>query len=164
MSASWRPVFEPEDKIAAMLAIADVVVDRLKDDVPLTARAWLRDALRARAAGRVATLDAALGLRPPQLRTARAGARHALIRELAASTGLAEPWAAAGEVQLILEGTHEPSPAGREACEKLRSDPECARTHHGLYRILTDAKSEVRVSRRSRVIVEMHPPQRRKVR
>lgn len=155
MTAPRRPVFEPseEEKLPALARLADVIVDRLKDDLGLVERAWLRDALRARATGRAATLDAALGLRPPQLRTVRAAARHALIRELAAATGLVEPWAAAGEVAYILEGEHEPSPSGREACARLRNDPDCPRTQTHLWRVLTDAKSEVRISKRARAIV-----------
>lgn len=144
--ARTRPTFQPDDPIAALRAIVGAL--HLLPCVDVVARLWLRDALRARIAGEAASIDEALGLPAPsvQPRTARAEARHGLLRELAASTGLTEAWAAAGEVALLLAGEHEPGPTSAGLCARLRADPDCPRSRRQLYRVLTDTRAAVCVS------------------
>lgn len=158
-------IFQPGDPIAALRAIADGL--HLLPGVSPVHRLWLRDALRARLSGEAASIDAALGLpsQHPQPRSARTAARHALLRELAESTGVREAWAAAGEVALLLAGEHAPVPTAAALCARLRADPDCPRSLRQVYRVLrADTAAAVCVSTPPHAQIEPATHHRRRAR
>ena len=90
----------------------------------------------------VRAIRAAIEARPAREKTprqVRAERREALLRELAEAVGLTGPWARAGALVLIVAGTR-PAPQGFERhAERLRNDPECPRSQHGIFRHLAVA-------------------------
>ncbi len=111
----------------------------------MVAKIWLQRALRDRLEGRATTIDAALGLPAPQPRQVRAAERHALIRDVAAATGL-RGWAGAGNLERMLAGDVPPPPQARDAVARLRAD-RYAIGQRQIYRALvTDTTTRVCVS------------------
>jgi len=109
------------------------------------ARLWLRDGLRRYLAGRAPTLDAALELPLRQPRQAAAAARAALLREVAAASGLPPSWARAAWVAGVIAGTVPPPPQAAEAAAALRADPDAPRSVRHVHRVLarcTDTRGE----------------------
>lgn len=136
---------QPSDWKGAMRALAEAMHLLPVGAEHLVAKIWLQHALRDRLEGRAATLDEALGLPAPQPRQVRAAERHALIRDVAAATGL-RGWAAAGETERILAGEVPAPPAAQAAVARLRAERYAIKQRQILRACGTDTTMTVCVS------------------